>query len=470
LFVRKLRFVLPLFVVLLAIPAATAHAVSRMPVGFFDDPSFRWSEDTTQNLLEAQRAHASIVHILANWATIAKFRPANPLNGNDPAYVLKDIDQLTLSAEQYGMEVLLTVTGTPAWANGGKTPNIAPKNMNDLTSFMQMLATRYSGKNPRYGTVTRFSIWNEPNLGIFLEPQFDASGKIVSPKLYAKLFMAGYKGVKAGNPKAMVAAGETSNRGRNRPAPGTANDSVAPATFAHMVAQADPKLPLTAWATHPYPDIYALGPSQRVAYPNVAFSTMKRFGDDLTKWFGHRVPIWVTEYGEQTVPEYNKGGVSYAKQAQDAKKALQLANENPYVEMFTWFIFRDSDHSTWFSGVVRTNGRKKPAYGTFAATAKNMVGFTQTIPAGKTISVTIPVPSLAYYNRPGTKIGLTYGLFDGKKKLAVAQPIVKLQSGGYVTIPVNYKAVKGKTYTLGVTLNDPHGHIVKTTILLMPAS
>ena len=84
---RKLRFVLPLFVVLLAIPAATAHAVSRMPVGFFDDPSFRWSEDTTQNLLEAQRAHASIVHILANWATIAKFRPANPLNGNDPATV-----------------------------------------------------------------------------------------------------------------------------------------------------------------------------------------------------------------------------------------------------------------------------------------------------------------------------------------------------------------------------------------------
>src|SRR4051812_7893271 len=105
-----------------------------MPVGFFDDPSFRWSEDTTENLLEAQRAHTSIVHILANWSTIAKFRPKNPLNGSDPAYTLKDIDQLTLSAEQYGMEVLLTVTGTPAWANGGKTPNIAPKNMNDLTN------------------------------------------------------------------------------------------------------------------------------------------------------------------------------------------------------------------------------------------------------------------------------------------------------------------------------------------------
>jgi hypothetical protein len=32
--------VLPILVVLLAIPAATAHAVARMPVGFYDDPSF----------------------------------------------------------------------------------------------------------------------------------------------------------------------------------------------------------------------------------------------------------------------------------------------------------------------------------------------------------------------------------------------------------------------------------------------
>ena len=91
-------------------------------------------------------------------------------------------------------------------------------------------------------------------------------------------------------------------------------------------------------------------------------------------------------------------------------------------------------------------------------------------PSATRISVTIPVPALAYSNRPGTKIGLTYGLLDGKKKLAIAQPIVKLQTGGYVTIPVNYTAVKGKTYNLGVTLNDPHGHVVKTTILLMPAS
>ena len=169
---RKLRFVLPAIVVLLALPAATANAVARMPVGFFDDPSFRWSNETSTNLLSTQRTHSSIVHILANWSTIAPTKPANALNGNDPAYHLSDVDALVRSAQQYGFEVLLTIAQTPKWANGGKTPNYPPTNMNTLTQFAQMLATRYNGAKPGVGTVRRFSVWNEPNLGLFLAPQF----------------------------------------------------------------------------------------------------------------------------------------------------------------------------------------------------------------------------------------------------------------------------------------------------------
>ena len=45
---KKLRIVLLAAVVLLAVPAATARAVSRMPVGFYDDPSFRWSPHDQQ--------------------------------------------------------------------------------------------------------------------------------------------------------------------------------------------------------------------------------------------------------------------------------------------------------------------------------------------------------------------------------------------------------------------------------------
>jgi hypothetical protein len=464
-----LRFVLPLLVVLLAIPAARAHAVARMPVGFFDDPSFRWSEDAKTNLLEAQRAHTSVVHVLAYWASIAKSRPKNPTSGADPAYDLADLDQLVITSEEYGFEVLMTIAGTPPWANGGRTPNYPPSNMNDLKNFAQMLATRYNGKSAKYGIVTRFSIWNEPNLQLFLAPQFDKNGKIVSPATYAKLYMAGYNGIKAGNPKALVAAGETSNRGHNHPTGGV-SDSTAPATFARLLAEANPKLPMDAWATHPYPSVYALGPTQKVAYPNVAFSTMTRFGNDLQKWFGRRIPIWVTEYGEQTTPEYTKGGVSYAKQAADLKKALQLSQQNPYVEMFTWFIFRDSNAQTWFSGVEKVNGTKKPSYGAFQNTAANIVGFAQTVPTGQKITVTIPVPTMRFYNPSGTKLGMTYALFNGKKKLVVAQPLVPLSVDGKVTVTVNYKAAKGVTYTFGATINDKHGHVVKTNVVLLPST
>ena len=298
--VRRL-LLLVLVVLLAAIPAATAKAVARMPVGFFDDPSFRWApaKEIPLNLASAQAAHASVIRALVDWPTVAPTRPAHPLDGNDPAYHLSDIDALVVTAMRYDLRVLLTISGTPRWANGGQNPNYPPTNLNDLTQFAHMLAARYNGSRPGAGVVTLFSVWNEPNLGLYLTPQFEGD-KIVSPAEYVKLFMAAYTGIKAGDPNAVVAAGETSNRGRNEPNGGFG--SVAPATFAELVAKADPKLPFVAWATHPVPSIYTLGPTQKVVYPNVGFSTINRFGADLAKWFKRPVPIWVTEYGEQTKP------------------------------------------------------------------------------------------------------------------------------------------------------------------------
>jgi Cellulase (glycosyl hydrolase family 5) len=468
---RKLRLVLPVLVVLLALPAATAKAVARMPVGFFDDPSFRWSTQTSQNLLSAQRTHSSIIHVLANWSTIAPTKPKNALNGNDPAYHLSDLDSVVSQAQQYGFEVLMTIAQTPKWANGGKTPNYPPTNMSTLTQFAQMLATRYNGSKAGVGIVRRFSVWNEPNLGLFLAPQFNASGKIVSPATYAKLFAAAYQGIKKGNPSAMVAAGETSNRGRNRPTGSVGNDSVAPATFAHLLSEANPSLKFDAWATHPYPSA-PTGPNQKVAYPNVAFSTIDRFGADLAKWFHRPVPIWVTEYGEQTRPEQSNRllSVSYSEQAADIKTAFQLSQQSPYVQMFVWFIFRDSSPQTWFSGVLRKNGTKKPSYSAFTSAALDVVGHSQTVASGKTFKVVMPVPVMAYYNPTGTKVGLTWAVKQGKKNLAIAQPLLPIQKGGTITIPVNFKPLKDQSYTMTVKVNDKHGHTEATVIALLPSS
>jgi hypothetical protein len=463
---RKLRVALfALVVLVVAVAAGTARAVPRMPIGFYDDPSFRWAPKPTVNLASAEKAHASIIHVLADWSQIAPTKPKSALNGNDPAYKLSDLDDLLSSAAKYDLQVLVTISGTPRWANGNQTPNHPPKNLNNLTQFAHMLAARYNGTHPGFGVVTRFSVWNEPNLEQFLTPQFSGT-KAVSPATYAKLFLAVYNGIKAGNKQALVAAGETSNRGHNVPTPGS--DSLAPATFARLVSVANPKLPFDAWATHPYPSVYALGPAQKVAYPNVSLSTMGKFGVSLEQWFHRRVPIWVTEYGEQTKPEYPTGGVSYALQAAHAKLALQEVAADPAVEMFIWFIFRDSTSKTWFSGLEKRSGAKKPAYATFAKQAAQVVGQTQFVQPGKTFPVTLAVPYLTFYDAPGAVVGVTYRVYDGKKVVAVGQPRATISANQSITFTVKFAPAKGKSYTMTALVNDKHGQTAQSTVALLP--
>src|SRR5262249_53479003 len=194
----------------------------------------------------------------------------------------------------------------------------------------------------------------------------------------------------------------------------------APAPSAGLLAQAAPKLPFSAWATHPYPTATNLGPTAKAAYPAVTMTRLDQFGKDLEKWFHRRVPIWITEYAEQTKPE-DAGGVSYAQQAADAKLALQMAADSPYVEMFVWFVLKDSTDKTWNSGLVRTTGAKNASAATFAATAKGIDGQAQEIAPKNSPTIRLDIPFLTYGNAPGAKVGITYGILDGKKIVAVGQ-------------------------------------------------
>ena len=265
------------------------------------------------------------------------------------------------------MRVMININGTPRWANGGKTPNHMPKRLADLTTFSRMLADRYDGRHG-HGNVRLWSVWNEPNLQLFLTPQFSGK-KIVSPANYAKLYKAAYAGIKAGNKVAQVAIGETSNLGRDKPiALSGQGQSVAPGTFARLLAQ-QKGLKFAAWATHPYPTRPNMKPLQKVRYPNVTLALLPTFERNLKKFFHRRVPIWITEYGHQTKPE-QPHGVTYAQQAAYVKQALRIARADRNVQMFIWFTFRDSIGNPWKSGLEKTNGSHKPSYAAFSALAR----------------------------------------------------------------------------------------------------
>jgi hypothetical protein len=450
---KPARFALFALIVLLAAPAASVQAAQRMPIGFFDDPTFRWSPDRAENLQQVAVTGASVIHTTASWASLAPTKPANAANGDDPAYKLADLDELVFRSGIYGLRVMIDINGTPKWANGGKSPNVMPTKLADLTAFARMLATRYNGRNG-HGTVALWSVWNEPNLQLFLTPQF-VGKKIVGPANYAKLYKAAYAGIKAGNPLSKVAVGETSARGRDKPLNGV-SASIAPGTFARLLAQVK-GLKFDAWAHHPYPTSPNLPPTQKVRYPNVTLSTLKTFEANLKKFFHRSVPVWITEYGHETKPP-DPHGVSYATQAKYAVQALNIAKADPNVQMFIWFVFHDSKGNPWQSGLYDAAGRQKPAYDPFGAVARLIDGTMTTVKAGASPKVTMYLPYIAYYSQPGTQVGLTYVVRDGSQTVAVGQPVATLQGDESITFVPAFKTVKGHKYSVTVTANEPNGH------------
>jgi Cellulase (glycosyl hydrolase family 5) len=449
------RLALLALVVFVAAPAATVQAAQKMPIGFFDDPTFRWSPSRAENLRQASAAGASVIHTTASWPVLAPKKPKNAANGDDPAYKLADLDELVYQSGLYNLRVMIDITGTPKWANGGKAPNVMPKKLGDLTTFSKMLATRYNGRHG-HGSVSLYSVWNEPNLQLFLTPQFQGK-KIVGPANYAKLFKAAYSGIKSGNSLAKVAIGETSARGRDKPLSGN-SATIAPGTFAKELGKVK-GLKFDAWAHHPYPTEPNLPPTQLVRYPNVTFSTLPKFEADLKKFFHRTVPVWITEYGHETKPG-EPHGVTPARQAAYAKQALTIAKNDPNVQMFVWFVFHDSQGNPWQSGLYGTRDNKKPAYTTFSATARLIDGTMSNVKAGTRPKVKVYVPYLGYYSAPGTQIGLTYAVRDttAKKNVTVGQPVAALASDFSITFTANFSPVKKHVYSITVNANEPNGH------------
>ncbi len=446
------RFALLALLMLLAAPAATASAAQQMPIGFFDDVSFRFSPSAQENINAAASTGASIIHTTANWAAIAPTKPANAADGDDPAYQLGNLDDLVANASRAGMRVMINVTGAPKWANGGHTPNYLPKSSSTFATFVRMLATRYNGHNG-HGSVSLWSIWNEPNLQQFLYPQY--SGKnIVSPAHYGALFKVAYAAIKSASPLSKVAVGETSAQGRDKPATGV-SATVSPGTFARLLAKVK-GLKFDAWAHHPYPTSRTAKPLEKVRYPNVTLSTLPIFEKNLKTYFHRAVPIWITEYGHETKPAQPKG-ISTSLQASYAKQALTIARKDPNIQMFVWFTFRDSSGNPWKSGVENADGSHKPSFAAFSALARLINGTMTTVKAGKSPTISMYVPALAANAGVGATVGLTYHVWDGKTQVAVAQPTVIIAADESVKFVASFKPVKGHTYSVTADFNDANG-------------
>ena len=346
------------------LPQATPSP--RLLIGFLDDANFRWRPYRARMLDRVQQTGARVVRAFIRWHLTSLTRPRP---GQAPFYEprLYEIDELVASANARGMQVLFSIWGTPAWANGGLGPNHAPNDPDDLRRFAEALAARYP-------TVRLYAVWNEPNTEQFLAPQFDEQGRSVAPEAYARLYRAAYEGIKRARPEALVAIGETSSHGRDAPSRGHAQDTHSPARFARLLAQQEPKLQFDAWGHHPYPVKGRDAPDHSSRWPSVTLTCLARFGEALDRWFGRDdIPLWLTEYAHESTPDEPRG-ISPDLQATYAARALELAADVPRVRMFVWFTFRDDDTNAWQSGMLDGRGQPRPAYEQFTSAIAALAG------------------------------------------------------------------------------------------------
>ena len=189
----------------------------RLLVGFQDDPTLRWARDRMLMLAKARKVGSTVIRTTVDWSQAAPRRPARPADAFDPVYRLDDVDELARNAQRLGVELLISIWGTPGWANGGEKPNHAPSDPHDLEEFAHALADRYSGRHAGYPSVRLFSVWNEPNHPDFLMPQYTKKGADAAPAAYVALLARCWDVLHAYRPGIDVVGPATSPRGNDNP-------------------------------------------------------------------------------------------------------------------------------------------------------------------------------------------------------------------------------------------------------------
>jgi hypothetical protein len=121
-----------------------------------------------------------------------------------------------------------------------------------------------------------------------------------------------------------------------------------------------------AWAHHPYYTDPDQTPATARRPHAIELGNIGTLIATLTRLYGP-TRVWITEYGYQTKPPDDFFGVSWEKQAAYLREAYEIARANPRIDLFTWFLLRDSPSpESWQSGLMTADGRKKPSFGVFA--------------------------------------------------------------------------------------------------------
>ena len=294
--------------------------------------------------------------------------------GSYSASELERLDGLVARLHEAGVEIILDVLSTPAWAQDPslwKNPpfdlaagphGFYPVRNGALADFSRLaafLARRYAG------SVQALECWNEPNLWMFLYPQRVAGDPHFGARSYVRMLRAFQAGVRRSGARVKVVAGAT--------APVGLNDvyRTSPQRFAGFLRRAGAGRLFDVYSHHPYTpggSIYA-GPGRP---PNDPSNTVTLANLRTLLRLFPRKPFYLTEYGYGTQASQAFGGfsVTESQQARYLKQAFRVAARYPQVKVLVWFLLRDQRATDGpgtgvSSGLRRADGTKKPAWYAF---------------------------------------------------------------------------------------------------------
>jgi hypothetical protein len=299
-----------------------------------------------------------VLQTTLNWSEVAKTRPADPTNPNDPAYVWPtSLDQLAGEAQANGVQLLFIAMFTPSWANGKSDPAYAPNNPQDYADFL-VAASRH------YTTVKRWMIWGEPCEAIHFKPL--TFQKYLHPltseqkgtvRRYARLLDAAYAGLKSVDPNNVVIGGDT-----------WSFCDIRPLDWVQNMRLPNGKAPRMDWYGH-----NPIGLVKRKNKPDprlhqVELPDLPRLQQYIDRYLGRgrpRIKLWLSEYFLPTLgnPATNFV-VPPAQQGRILAEAFRIARRMPTVVGFGYdYVFDTHDNGN--AGLISRSGQKKAAYFAF---------------------------------------------------------------------------------------------------------
>ncbi len=298
-----------------------------------------------------------------SWDSIAPTRPAHPTDPSDPAYRWPALDRVISDAKQNDMRVLLLISGSPPWANGGKSREWAPGPA-AYAQFTEAAARRYPD-------VRQWMIWGEPSRSMNFKPIVPQTigrpltpAQAAAPRRYARILDAAYVALKRVRRSNVVIGGNTFTAGDIRPANWV--------KFMRLPNGRRPRL-----------DVYGHNPfslrTPSLRNPpgsgeTVDFSDLGRFQTVVDRAFGgrgsksRRVPLFLSEFTVPTGPDFEYNFyVTPRKQAELITRGFQVAREIKAYGL-GWIVLYDTPTgggARHRGGLIDADGTRKPGFDAF---------------------------------------------------------------------------------------------------------